>query len=662
MGQKGQKVNPIGWRVGVHRKWKTTWFQENKNYTKFIFTNFKINDFIKGVLYYNPKKSLLVHTNILQYSSEKLFIFIFFYRYRYVLDNRLKRYKKWKQRSQKKIGKSNLINYKMFNYKKRDINNLSFFYKFYEYNNWLNVLNYKINNNDNILFYQKNKYLFLNIVNKLSQKYFITKYLNILNNNYNKQLIILENKSFKLNNINVFLKKFIMFILYLNLYKTDSIKHNKYYIYIYLLYFIKNQFLNNLNNIDMNYYILFNNKFKLNRFLKKNFIFNLNLNYNIAFNEINLFNNNINIIKKPIISVVNNNNLKYNILNNLIKSNNNFVLNYYNLFNKNFINNEILKKKNFIYYYFTRILKSSYNDNKSLVSTFYSVLIFLKNLNYSSKENLFIKNLIKSINIINFNHKSFFFNNKSIFKLSKIDLNVKKKNWWWQHDIVYRHKYLTNNLRNLKQSLRILSKSKISIYLINSLSLSRFHFRLWDNNIKSYAWKSFKLKNKKKYFALEKNTSKVIKKFKNRGVFLKDLYYLSFITMFLKRPIVLAKFIGFQVKKLPQNKRQIPFLRFIMKTVLNFSGGRSEIIGIKLQFKGRFDRWRRTKSLIAKGGSIPAQTFNALIEYGSSKGFVKKGAFGIRIWIRYEKIFGLLYKQTFEQYFMYSCLNKINKI
>jgi ribosomal protein S3 len=99
-----------------------------------------------------------------------------------------------------------------------------------------------------------------------------------------------------------------------------------------------------------------------------------------------------------------------------------------------------------------------------------------------------------------------------------------------------------------------------------------------------------------------------------------------------------------------------------MKTVLNFSGGRSEIIGIKLQFKGRFDRWRRTKSLIAKGGSIPAQTFNALIEYGSSKGFVKKGAFGIRIWIRYEKIFGLLYKQTFEQYFMYSCLNKINKI
>jgi hypothetical protein len=60
--------------------------------------------------------------------------------------------------------------------------------------------------------------------------------------------------------------------------------------------------------------------------------------------------------------------------------------------------------------------------------------------------------------------------------------------------------------------------------------------------------------------------------------------------MFLKRPIVLAKFIGFQVKKLPQNKRQIPFLRFIMKTVLNFSGGRSEIIGIKLQFKGRFDR------------------------------------------------------------------------
>ena len=32
----GQKVNPIGFRVGVTHDWESIWFAEKKQYTKFL--------------------------------------------------------------------------------------------------------------------------------------------------------------------------------------------------------------------------------------------------------------------------------------------------------------------------------------------------------------------------------------------------------------------------------------------------------------------------------------------------------------------------------------------------------------------------------------------------------------------------------------------------
>ena len=42
----GQKVNPIGMRISVNKKWNSAWFAK-KEYPDFLIEDFKIRDFIK---------------------------------------------------------------------------------------------------------------------------------------------------------------------------------------------------------------------------------------------------------------------------------------------------------------------------------------------------------------------------------------------------------------------------------------------------------------------------------------------------------------------------------------------------------------------------------------------------------------------------------------
>jgi len=52
----------------------------------------------------------------------------------------------------------------------------------------------------------------------------------------------------------------------------------------------------------------------------------------------------------------------------------------------------------------------------------------------------------------------------------------------------------------------------------------------------------------------------------------------------------LLRFINFQTKNIGKTKRQIPFLRFLMRILSNLAGGLIKIKGLRIQFKGRFDR------------------------------------------------------------------------
>ncbi|MDC0248293.1 30S ribosomal protein S3 [Pelagibacteraceae bacterium] len=43
----GQKVNPIGLRLGINRSWDSVWFAKKKEYGKFLIEDFKIRKYIK---------------------------------------------------------------------------------------------------------------------------------------------------------------------------------------------------------------------------------------------------------------------------------------------------------------------------------------------------------------------------------------------------------------------------------------------------------------------------------------------------------------------------------------------------------------------------------------------------------------------------------------
>tara|TARA_Y100000590_G_scaffold61771_1_gene65985 strand:+ start:5247 stop:5936 length:690 start_codon:yes stop_codon:yes gene_type:complete len=43
----GQKVNPIGLRLGINRGWDSIWFSKKKEYGKFLIEDYKIREFVK---------------------------------------------------------------------------------------------------------------------------------------------------------------------------------------------------------------------------------------------------------------------------------------------------------------------------------------------------------------------------------------------------------------------------------------------------------------------------------------------------------------------------------------------------------------------------------------------------------------------------------------
>lgn len=50
-GQVGQKVNPIGFRVGITQGWRSKWFAEKKDFGRFLGEDLKIRKYIKEKLH-----------------------------------------------------------------------------------------------------------------------------------------------------------------------------------------------------------------------------------------------------------------------------------------------------------------------------------------------------------------------------------------------------------------------------------------------------------------------------------------------------------------------------------------------------------------------------------------------------------------------------------
>ena len=46
----GQKINPIGFRLGVSRGWQSRWYANNRNFGAMLAEDIKVRDFLKQTI------------------------------------------------------------------------------------------------------------------------------------------------------------------------------------------------------------------------------------------------------------------------------------------------------------------------------------------------------------------------------------------------------------------------------------------------------------------------------------------------------------------------------------------------------------------------------------------------------------------------------------
>lgn len=60
----GQKVNPIGFRVGINQDWRSKWFAEKKDFGKFLAEDLAIRKYIKRKLYTAGVSRILIEKSM----------------------------------------------------------------------------------------------------------------------------------------------------------------------------------------------------------------------------------------------------------------------------------------------------------------------------------------------------------------------------------------------------------------------------------------------------------------------------------------------------------------------------------------------------------------------------------------------------------------------
>ena len=213
---------------------------------------------------------------------------------------------------------------------------------------------------------------------------------------------------------------------------------------------------------------------------------------------------------------------------------------------------------------------------------------------------------------------------------------------WTEHNVVLNNFHLQIN--NLKEVIFFLTKNKLSVFFINAFSISKFNWilekQLWSKKMRLQFFKNMQ----RRFFT----------KYRTSAIYLKDLLCICFFSFFLKKPTFLLNFVAFQIVHIQKNKKETVLIRFLIKTLKSFANQRPEITGLCIKFRGRVNRWRRTKSIIGTTKHIAFQSFKSRLEYGTAKAINKKGVIGIRLWIAYSVNFQSILKNTTFEYANYS--------
>ena len=60
----GQKINPIGLRLGINRGWDSTWFAKKKDFGRYLIEDFKIRKYIKKNITNSGVSEIIIERSI----------------------------------------------------------------------------------------------------------------------------------------------------------------------------------------------------------------------------------------------------------------------------------------------------------------------------------------------------------------------------------------------------------------------------------------------------------------------------------------------------------------------------------------------------------------------------------------------------------------------
>jgi|TARA_B100000768_G_C11127573_1_gene310313 small subunit ribosomal protein S3 len=160
-------------------------------------------------------------------------------------------------------------------------------------------------------------------------------------------------------------------------------------------------------------------------------------------------------------------------------------------------------------------------------------------------------------------------------------------------------------LKEMKNTLEKINKSEVIIYVINTHSLAKgFHKPIFT-------------------------VAGQLASFKTRTYFLDTLQLLNTVTVVKSAPL-LARYLA---KQLEVIYRHSQYIDFVKKALPKFLELRSELSGIRVQWKGRLSGSDRSKKECFQQGQIPLHTMDAKIDYGYSQAFTIYGTCGVKVWI-----------------------------
>jgi hypothetical protein len=113
-----------------------------------------------------------------------------------------------------------------------------------------------------------------------------------------------------------------------------------------------------------------------------------------------------------------------------------------------------------------------------------------------------------------------------------------------------------------------------------------------------------------------------------------ELLYFVFGSFGKGNASLLAKFIAYLMEK---NRKQLFITKFLKKSLKLFFENLPKnvlaIEGIKILIKGRFNKRRRSKSLVLYQGQISLQSLDTVLDYSQTQAITIYGSFGIKVWI-----------------------------